>query len=158
MNISFYIRIAGRYKKIPHTLSCVKTPFKPNLTKWMSAPPVLPSRHSTGLTSPDGYRTSGLKVLAQNHLLHHEHGREFYLFRHVYDTLDSSIQKANTKTRFSSNFLFYTDLAVNEFAQTRSLLFQILLYSFSFFSLLVKLVSDIQSCQNSNTRLRHDST
>jgi hypothetical protein len=104
----------------------------------VSAIPVAP-----GLTSAARYRTSGLKVLAKNLLLHHEHGREF--LRLACDDHILTVPRFPTNTPGQGGLSFNADLAIKELAQTRSLSFELGLNPLALLALLAELVRDIES-------------
>jgi hypothetical protein len=103
-----------------------------------SAIPGLP-----GLASPIKCKTSGLKVLAQNLLRHHEHGRECHGSRRTSFSSPFSMSLANTTECGSSTFC--TDLTVKERSQTCGLALELRLEPLALLALLIELVGDIES-------------
>ena len=103
-----------------------------------SAIPVL-----TGVASTTRSRTSGLKVLAQNILLHHEHGREFLDSQRPH--VSSFIPNIISQHPGGGGLSFDADLAIKELAQTRSLSFELRLDLLALLALLVELIRNIES-------------
>ena len=104
----------------------------------VSAIPVAP-----GLASAARYRISGLKVLAKNLLLHHEHGREFFVSRAL--IISSRSPDFRPTPQDKGGLSFNADLAIKELAQTRSLSFELRINPLALLALLAELVRDIES-------------